>query len=417
MRVLQVVWYVVCVCGLVPLMFGCTHVGVSLEPHRIHPATTLPASTPWNLEILSEAPGMTWLDEEGPIRSLLYSGEEYKGQATEVFAYYASPSTLKNLSAEGHQYPAVVLVHGGGGTVFKDWVQLWAERGYAAIAMDLGGRGENKVRLVNGGPEQDDDSKFGQIHAAVNDKWTYHAVANVIRAHSLIRRFDEVDAERTAITGISWGGYLTCIVSGLDSRFKAAVPVYGSGFLHEDSVWLPRFEQMTSTHAKKWVQLWDPSMYVGSASMPVFFVNGTNDFAYWLESYEKTYRLVKGERNLRITVKMPHGHQVGWAPKEIGLFIDQYLIDGYPLPKVERPGIVNGKARAKVNARSNQLAAMLHYTVDEKDNKDREWVSVIAHVEGFTIEAEAPPAEAKIWFFTVLDNQDALVSSELVFTR
>jgi len=29
------------------------------------------------------------------------------------------------------------------------------------------------------------------------------------------------------VTGISWGGYLTCIVAGIDDRLKAAVPVYG----------------------------------------------------------------------------------------------------------------------------------------------------------------------------------------------
>ena len=56
-----------------------------------------------------------------------------------------------------------------------------------------------------------------------NQHWCYHGVANVIRAHSLIRSFPEVDDDRTAITGISWGGFLTCIVSGLDDRFKAAI--------------------------------------------------------------------------------------------------------------------------------------------------------------------------------------------------
>ena len=43
--------------------------------------------------------------------------------------------------------------------------------------------------------------------------------------------------------------------------------------------------------------------------MPVFFINGTNDFAYPLDSYAKTYGLVKSERDFRITVNMPHGHQ------------------------------------------------------------------------------------------------------------
>ena len=57
-------------------------------------------------------------------------------------------------------------------------------------------------------------------------------------------------------TGISWGGYLTCIVAGLDNRFKAAVPVYGCGFLHENSAWLNEFEKMSAANKAKWIQLW-----------------------------------------------------------------------------------------------------------------------------------------------------------------
>ena len=87
--------------------------------------------------------------------------------------------------------------------------------------------------------------KFGAIDQPVTDQWTYHAVADVILAHSLVLSFPEVDPNRTALTGISWGGYLTCIVAGLDDRFKAAVPVYGCGFLDENSVWLGRFAKMS----------------------------------------------------------------------------------------------------------------------------------------------------------------------------
>ena len=38
------------------------------------------------------------------------------------------------------------------------------------------------------------------------------------------------------MTGISWGGYLTCLVASLDSRFIAAAPVYGCGFYDESDV-------------------------------------------------------------------------------------------------------------------------------------------------------------------------------------
>jgi pimeloyl-ACP methyl ester carboxylesterase len=332
-----------------------------------------------------------------------------------VFAYYASPATLAAPDAGGKRFPAVVLVHGGGGTAFEEWAQLWAERGYAAIAMDLAGCGPERKPLPDGGPGQGDDEKFGSIDLPPGDQWTYHAVANVILAHSLIRSFPEVDARRTAVTGISWGGYLTCIVAGLDNRFRAAVPVYGCGFLHENSVWLGQFERMTAEQRAKWVRLWDPSRYIGAAAMPVFFLNGTNDFAYPLDSYARTYGLVPGPRHLRITVNMPHGHKEGWAPAEIGLFIDERLTGGTPLPQIQRPELVNNHIHAKVQTKTHIASAALHYTTDPAPINKRQWQTVPARVEGSHVVAAAPPRESALWFLTATDARGATVSSELTF--
>jgi dienelactone hydrolase len=381
----------------------------------IHPAKSLPSTTPWDLIALSRSPDYEWSDQNSPVWSLYYKAEPYKNQPTRVFAYYASPATLETESAGTKKFPAVVLVHGGGGTAFKEWAELWARRGYAAIAMDLAGCGPDRKRLDDGGPDQSDKEKFDAIDQPCQDQWTYHAISNAILAHSLIRSFKEVDAGRTAVTGISWGGYLTCIVAGLDNRFKAAVPVYGCGFLHENSVWLKKFAQMTPQQKDKWVHLWDPSMYVGSAIMPVFFVNGTNDFAYPLDSYSKTYGLVKGERNLRITVNMPHGHPQGWAPKEIGIFVDQYLISGVPLPFINKPQSSDGKLRATVRSKTTITSASLHYTTGTGPINKRQWESVPANINDDLIISPEIPDDATICYFTVTDSRDAVVSSEIVF--
>ncbi|MBN2269738.1 MAG: alpha/beta fold hydrolase [Sedimentisphaerales bacterium] len=391
---------------------GCTTLRKNSD--IIAPAKSLPSTTPWDLISLSRPPEYEWADQNSPVRSLYYEAEPYKNRPTRVFAYYASPATLDAKSVGEKTFPAVVLVHGGGGTAFTEWAELWAKRGYAAIAMDLAGCGPGRKRLADGGPGQDDNEKFGAIDQPSQEQWTYHAVAGVILAHSLIRSFEEVDADKTALTGISWGGYLTCIVAGLDNRFKAAVPVYGCGFLHENSCWLGRFAKMTPEQKDKWVRLWDPSMYIGSAAMPVFFVNGTNDFAYPLDSYAKTYGLVKGERNFRITVNMPHSHPDGWAPREIGFFIDQYLKNDTPLCTVTKPQIADGKIRAACS--SIPASAHLHYTTGTTLINKLQWQTIPATIEAEQIVAPAPPNEATIWFLTVTDNRQAVVSSELTFS-
>lgn len=232
---------------------------------------------PWNIASLRKVPKVTGAEEGKTPTPLFYEGESYQGKSTRVFAYLARPE-----KAEG-KLPGMVLVHGGGGTAFKEWAELWAKRGYVALAMDLAGQGPDRKRLPDGGPNQDDKAKFAA--EAIQDFWTYHAVAAVIRGVSLLASQPDVDPERLGITGISWGGYLTCIIAGLDDRLKVAVPVYGCGFIHDNSTWVPIFQKMGEDQRKQWVENFEPSRYLGQAKKPVLFVNGTNDFAYPLDSY------------------------------------------------------------------------------------------------------------------------------------
>lgn len=387
-----------------------------------------PSSGPWNLESLREAPAVEWLDQNSSVHSLFYAGESYNGKPTRVFAYYASPSTLvvgAQASQEATDFPAIVLVHGGGGTAFREWAELWAKRGYAAIAMDLAGHRpdegknahdpKNRTPVVDGGPGQGDDEKFGSIDREPSQQWPYHAVANVIRAHSLIRSLPGVDSERTAVTGISWGGYLTCIVAGVDDRFKAAVPVYGCGFLHENSAWLGRFENMSPEQRKRWVHLWDPSNYLRSVSMPILFVNGTNDFAYPLDSYMKSFNVVPAEKQLCVTVNMPHGHLQGWARDEIGWFVDAHLMNTQPLLKVTDPVVAEGSVTMDVSGEQALAAAELHYTTGTDPINQREWATQAVSFVEKTVTVQFPTEEITAWFLTVHDARGAVVSSRIQF--
>ncbi len=386
---------------------------------------------PWNLTALKDnVPAMKWLRRDQTVHSLTYAGEKYQGHDTEVFAFYASPITLGNAKA-GSKFPGVVLIHGGGGTAFAEWVHLWAKRGYAAIAMDLSGsrppdpvfdpksgavvghQSDSKLRtrLPNGGPNHGHPEKFDSIGGDTSDDWPFHAAASVIRAHTLLRSFPEVDADHTAVTGISWGGYTTCLVASLDNRFKAAVPVYGCGFLHEgESVQKPSIDKLGDRKAD-WVREYDPGSLLPRCHVPILFVNGTNDVHYVLDSYMKSYNAVPGEKQMRIQINMPHGHPPGWAPQEIGLFIDSKCRAGKPLPVPGKPVIKGDQVVltcASVTALKN---AALNYTTDTGLRSKRKWTSVPATITGSSITAPKPPAEANTWFITVTDERDAMVST------
>ena len=89
-------------------------------------------SGPWNLAELRKPPRMEWAQNEGSVRSLYYVNEPFGGKPTRVFAYYAAPE-----KREG-KVPGMALVHGGGGKAFPHWAAMWAKRGYAALAMEIG---------------------------------------------------------------------------------------------------------------------------------------------------------------------------------------------------------------------------------------------------------------------------------------
>jgi len=80
---------------------------------------------PWDIAQLKETPTADWGEKQGLLQAVHYAGEPFAGTPTRVFAWYARP-------AEGDgPFPAMVLVHGGGGTAFgfdADALALWPLR-------------------------------------------------------------------------------------------------------------------------------------------------------------------------------------------------------------------------------------------------------------------------------------------------
>jgi dienelactone hydrolase len=377
---------------LLSLLLGCQ------TPHQTQRNTG-----PWNLRDLQRPPTVTWGLKTETAQELYYEGEPLQQKPTRVFAYLGRPT-------QGHgPFPAVVLVHGGGGKAFKEWAAHWAARGYVSLAMDLSGNGPNG-RLPDGAPDQGDNTKFRDFSAnEVTDMWTYHAVANVIRGHSLLASLPDVDPSRIAITGISWGGYLTCIVAGLDHRLKAAVPVYGCGFLGDNSIWKDgSLARLTPEARALWLQNFDPSQYLAATGCPILFLNGSHDFAYPFDSYQKSYRLVRPElRHVSVIMKLPHGHI--WTFPEVDQFIDRAL-QHQPFPKIGPLQATGQTVRAK--STEPLQSASLNYTSDAGPWQKREWTTISATISNKTIEAQLPEITPLFYFITATNKDNLRVSSE-----
>ena len=387
--------------------------------HPINASAVKVDSLLWDLKKLSDAPAFTWLNAISAVRTLSFDGLIYKGKPTRVFAYYSNPALLRGIKPENEKYPGVILVHGGGGKAFKEWVEKWAADGYAALAVDVSATGGNEDKFEGNGPGQDKKEKFEDI--ALDDlrnMWSYHAVANVILAHSLLLSFPDVDVNKTVVTGISWGGYLTCLAASLDNRFKAAAPVYGCGF-YSDCVFLGDLKKMKSSDSLKWMKSFDPSIYLPYAQPEFLFINGNKDAWFYVNACYKTYSLIKpAQRTITIYPDMKHSHEDGWAPEEIKCFFESVLNRGFRLMKVGNVVVQDSLLTVPFQSNISVSSASFYYSNDQNtSNTKREWKEMKATVDNKTKTVVCKKPEFKIGFFTLKDVRNLNVSSEFLFSH
>ena len=383
------------------------------------PLSPVPAQQParggdypklWDEEALFKIPTVTpatdiSFDFEIPegIRPVYLEGLPHNGKATRFFAWVGVPS-----SPDGKAVPGIVLVHGGGGTAFSLWAGEWYNRGYAVIAMDtvchrpitpfegtncrvkLDGAGDVEMNL-----ETDADTPM--------DNWVAYAVATVIKSHSYLRSLPGVDAEHIGITGISWGGFLTNITSAVDKRFKVAVPVYGCGYLGESS-------ETVKNAPRRWLDLFDPCMFLNSVSCAILFVNSPKDHAYFWPQWLRSSMLpMHSQRSCR--KDLHHSHESG-RTKEVEITIDAYCKNTPALPEILSESCANGMLSADYRAFAPVEKATIVWTADDSTvpNTDRKWQEDDAELTETTARATIPAA-ARAAYLCIHDARGALVST------
>lgn len=386
----------------------------------------------WNLEKLNCTPKtfaveMPCSNDYGRVEGvepIWIEGELYRGKPTRIFAWWGLP---KGASANS-KVPAMVLVHGGGGTAFAKWVKTWNDRGYAAIAMDTNGKipmGERDGKPHNAHPWSGPDGwgkSMRQVNEPLRDQWTYHAVAAVMRCHSFLRSRPEIERDKIGLTGISWGGYLTCIVMSVDSRFRFAVPVYGCGWydLHAQ-----RVLSSNDDDGQKWKALWDPKHFFVEMSENgvkggILWCCGTNDRFFPLNAVKRSSDFVASQVPVAMSVKlrMTHSHPPAGDPKEITALADHALKGRAALPEIKTVVMKDGKLCVQFDAHGRNIAkAELLYTCDtnpvlEKRLWIAEKVKDFNPAQGvFSVDVK----EGSVMYFANITTDDGLVVSTRIF--
>lgn len=233
---------------------------------------------------------------------------------------------------ENKKYPTILSVHGGPKTEFSDIFhhehQMLASNGYIIIYTNPHGSSGRGVKY------SDIRGFYGQVD--YEDLMTF--------ADEAAKRYPQIDADKMAIYGGSYGGFMTNWTIGHTNRFKAAVSQrsisnWTSFYGVSDIGYYFGSDQ---TGANPWGNLekmWDqsPIKYADKANTPTLFIHADCDYRCPLEQGIQMYNKLKlNGVDTKMVIFHGENHELSRSGKpkarikrltEIKEWFDKYLKD------------------------------------------------------------------------------------------
>ena len=232
------------------------------------------------------------------VTKLRFAGAEgsKKGavKGCEIYAVLARPA-----DAAGRKLPGILICHGGGGQAYEAAAVAWAKLGYVAIMPDLPGFGANKkMRSISRVTKM----QFGAgqmipLKPTPQVCVLFDSVVSGLGAFNLLAAQPDVDPRKLVMTGISWGGYMVTMLSGLlGDRVKAAFNLYGSGFYQLDAIGSGALKKMSKVDRDAWVKSFDAGTRLGRCRAAFLMYSATNDIFFKPPSVMATWGAIPGNK-------------------------------------------------------------------------------------------------------------------------
>lgn len=240
---------------------------------------------------------------------------------TKVEAFVTKPPGFE----AGRKYPTVLSIHGGpvGQTAYGyDFNnQYLAAHGYVIVEPNprgSTGRGHDFIR-------------------AIYRTWGITDYDDVIAAVDHVVKLGYADPDRLAVTGYSYGGYMTNVVITRTQRFKAAASGAGHSLIYANyghdiyQKWYSWELGVPWENADKYERL-SPLMHAGSVQTPTIFLGGREDWNVPVLNAELFYQSLKKRGIDTELVVYPGTHHGGWSDEferdrllRIQQWFDKYL--------------------------------------------------------------------------------------------
>ncbi|HUS58434.1 MAG TPA: alpha/beta fold hydrolase [Planctomycetota bacterium] len=363
--------------------------------------------------------------------SLVYTSETYNNQPMRIFAWYAQPKTTQKI-------PAVLSIHGGGGSADLPRAQAFAKAGYACLAFDWNTFNDPQQNWQTGDPLPSHPfTTYGtlrypdwarQFVAPEQDDWKrpviYRAIMAARRGLTYLSQQPQIDPQKIAAEGHSWGGFIVQLLAGIDTRPKAIVS--SAAILG----WRTRYQQKIEGHLQsltpeefeQWEKRYDAALYAQNITAPILIRCAAADFFGSIDTLPSYWDKIKSPKRLQL---LPAGnHTFGDVQTRLHWFNHHLLgAPGFP----QTPTITHRPPAPAKNATDLPVAitvdgpapitnVTLAYTTSNQQWNRRNWAQIPLQNKKntWTATARCPHAGGPIRIFaSAIDANGRIVSSPI----
>lgn len=395
-------------------------------------APYLNGKAPAIIKVFSDSTG-----ETVKVRKLLFRSRDVQTSGgvvpTEIYTAIIRPV------APGH-YPGLLVLHGGGGTAEIDKSIKWAQQGYIVVTLDLPGIADPKKAPLSSGHWKTFAYGTHRFTAApeITSSTIFDAVLAALQGLYLLHDQPGVLKNRIGVTGISWGGYMTTMLSGLAAPLiSASFSSYGAGYYDSGSTFLKDLDTMPPAERAAWLQYLDAGRRAKNMAAPYFIAAASNDNWFWPPAVMTTLQASDAPNNhffaanANHTAPVPGGNgsrqKTGTMEMEL-VYFNYYLKGtGLPLPVISNeealPGILQADPGITVQfyleSKTNITTATVYYSTDTSWTK-RKWIACNAQPvkqRSGWYQATLPAAasgKGSWWFAVAADERPVTVSGKMV---
>ncbi len=195
----------------------------------------------------------------------------------------------------GQALPAVYWSMGGMAAAGRDFPRIFAGKGYACAVITLQKEFRQAFRIP-----------FDTVHPETANLTLL--ARDQLRGITVLSQRPQVDSNRMAVAGASYGGVYATLIAGVDPRIKAGFSFFGAGN-HALGSNLPQFGKMKSlADVEVWNRTIDPAFRLKKRAIPFMWGVAFNDNWFYFPAVAQTFMEAAGtEKRMAIVPHWQHG--------------------------------------------------------------------------------------------------------------